>query len=62
MVEETLFLPGFTGPESAVFPGESRISTCRLWLWDIEDPAQMMKTEDFFDFRRAWMNCHLQIF
>ncbi|WP_440248365.1 hypothetical protein [Dialister succinatiphilus] len=24
MVEETLFLPGFTGPESAVFPGRKQ--------------------------------------
>ena len=25
MVEETLFRPGFTGPESAVFPGRTQI-------------------------------------
>lgn len=24
MVEETLFRPGFTGPESAVFPGRTQ--------------------------------------
>lgn len=54
-----LYLAG----RSPSFQDGSTIPVSRLWLSDIEDPAQMMKTEDFFDFiRKAWMNCHLQIF
>ena len=50
-----LYLAG----RSPSFQDGSTIPASRLWLWDIWDPDQMMKTEDFFDFRRAWMNCHL---
>lgn len=31
MVEETLFWPGFTGPESAVFPGRTQ-NSCKQTL------------------------------